>query len=77
VQVRTRITAQPFRTFHVHLAGGRTFEIRHPENIACSEDGREAAIFAEGEMHLVDMLHIDVLERAPAAADKKPEGNGG
>ena len=27
------IKAEPFRAFRIHLASGRTFEIRHPEMI--------------------------------------------
>ncbi len=27
------IRAQPFRPFRIHMASGRTFEIRHPEMV--------------------------------------------
>lgn len=27
------VTAEPFRPFRLHMASGRTFEIRHPEMI--------------------------------------------
>jgi hypothetical protein len=27
------ITAEPFRPFRLHMASGRTFEVRHPEMI--------------------------------------------
>lgn len=27
------VTAEPFRPFRIHLASGRTFEIRHPEMV--------------------------------------------
>jgi hypothetical protein len=27
------VKAEPFRPFHIHLASGRTFDIRHPEMI--------------------------------------------
>ncbi len=27
------VKAEPFRPFRIHLAGGRTFDVRHPEMI--------------------------------------------
>jgi hypothetical protein len=27
------MAAEPFRPFRLHMAGGRTFEVRHPEMI--------------------------------------------
>lgn len=31
------ITAEPFQPFRIHMASGRTFEIRHPEMISVSK----------------------------------------
>jgi len=32
-EVLTHITAEPFEPFRLHLARGRTFDVRHPEFI--------------------------------------------
>ncbi len=31
--VQTFVKAEPFRPFRIHMAGGRTFDVRHPEMI--------------------------------------------
>jgi hypothetical protein len=49
-QVRAMQTAQPFRPFVVKLADGRQFEVRHPENVACSQNGREMVLFDGDEI---------------------------
>jgi hypothetical protein len=63
-QVRTMVTAQPFRQFTIKLAGGRVFTVKHPENVACSTNGREMAIFDDEGMHLVEMLLVELMELA-------------
>ncbi len=57
-QVRAMQTAQPFRPFLVKLADGRHFEVRHPENVACSPNGREMVLFDGDEMHMLEMLLV-------------------
>ena len=44
-RIKSMITAQPFRQFTVGLVGGRSFTVQHPENAACSVDGREMTIY--------------------------------
>jgi hypothetical protein len=75
-QVRHFQTAQPFRPFLLKLADGRHFEITHPENIACSPNGREMVIFDDREMHLVEqplVVELVAAER-PASARRKTGG---
>jgi len=73
-QLRAFITARPFQAITIKMASGERFTIRHPENAACDDRGRNLAIFDEG-MHLVEMLLVEVMEPAPVA-DPKPESNG-
>jgi hypothetical protein len=75
-QVRTMVTAQPFRPFTVKLAGGRLFTVRHPENIACSMNGQEMAVFDDEGMHLVEMLLVELIEPVASQAQSSSEGNG-
>ncbi len=73
-QLRAVITARPFQPFTIKMASGQRFTIRHPENAACDDRGRNLAIFDAG-MHLVEMLLVEVMEPAPLA-DPKPGSNG-
>jgi hypothetical protein len=74
LQVRDLITAQRFRPFHVRLVSGRTFEVRHPENIACSPNDRDMVVYAGDELIHVESSLVEALEPIPAA--KTAEGNG-
>ncbi len=71
-QVRTMVQTVPFRPFVVHLAGGRSFTITHPELISCSVNGRDMFVNDEDGLHLVEMLLVDVIEHVKAPAG----GNG-
>jgi hypothetical protein len=53
---------QPFRPFTVKLVGGRSFTVRHPENISCSLDGREIVIHDEEGMNLIEALMPELME---------------
>jgi hypothetical protein len=75
-QFRTLTLAQPFRPFLVKLACGGSFEVRHPENVACSLNGEEMTVYDEQGMHLVDMMLVEVLEQVPSSGPKsKAKGN--
>ena len=76
-QLRSLQTAHPFRPFLVQLAGGRTFTVRHPENAACSPNGREMTVYDEEGMHLLEMLLVEHREPAKAEpAQPQADGNG-
>jgi len=62
-QVRQMQTAQPFRPLIVRLADGRSFEVRHPELISCSLNGREMVVHDEAGMHLLEMLLVAEITR--------------
>jgi hypothetical protein len=61
-QLREMVRAEPFRRFHVRMTGGRTFEVRHPENISCDWKGRNLVIHDKDGMHFVEMLLVEVME---------------
>jgi hypothetical protein len=58
-------TAQPFKPFWVKLADGRQLEVRHPENIAMSPNGRDVTVYDDDGTHLLEALLI--LELTPIA----------
>jgi len=75
-QVRLMMTAEPFRPFLVKLAEGRPFEVRHPENISCSPNGREVVVYDDTGMHLLEqrlLIELVPAER-PATAKRKAGG---
>jgi hypothetical protein len=74
-QVRQMVTAQPFRSFRIKLAGGRAFIVKHPENVACSLNGREMTVYDDDGVHLVETLLIEVIE--PAATGAAESGGDG
>ena len=72
-QLRAFTTAKPFQPFIIKMASGERFTIKHPENTACDEKGRNLVVFSNG-MRLVEMLLVEVMEPATSPAD--PGGNG-
>ncbi len=52
----------------VHLAGGRSFTITHPELISCTANGREMFISDEDGTHLVEMMLVNLIEPVKSPA---------
>jgi hypothetical protein len=75
-QFRAMIEPRPFKPIAISTAGGRTFIVRHPENVACSVDGVSMTVYDENGMHLVDMQLVDVMEAAPSSPEKPRKGKG-
>ena len=65
-QLRTMITARPFLPFLVKLASGQAFTVTHPENASCDPKGRSMVVQDEDGLHLLEMLLVEVMERAVA-----------
>ena len=74
------ITAEPFRPFRLHLASGRTFEIRHPEMVnvgrttvtvftELSEDPEEA----KQQQQEISLLLIESVEPIAVLANQNGE----
>lgn len=62
-QIRNALRAQPFRPFRLHLADGRSFEIRHAEFMALSPGGRIVIVFAQADAcEIIDLLLVTSLE---------------
>ncbi len=68
-RIGSYVSAEPFRPFHIRMASGRTFEIRHPEIVSVgrttvliytsmSQDPEEA----KQQQEEVSMLLIESVE---------------
>ena len=66
-------TQQAFRPFTVRLSGGRSFKVRHPENISCSVNGREIVVHDEEGMHLIEARMVEILEPIEKAGAETAE----
>ena len=53
-QILTYAKAQPFRPFRLHLASGRTFDIRHPETVKVGKTFILVFSFAGGELEVIE-----------------------
>jgi hypothetical protein len=71
-QLRQLVRAEPFRPFLVKVVGGRSFTVRHPENVACSVNGREMTVYDDHGVYLVEMPLVEVLEPAAAPEEDQP-----
>jgi hypothetical protein len=62
-QLKSAVSASPFRPFTIHMADGRSFHVRHPDFIARSPSGRTLIVYRDDESHSVlDMLLVTELE---------------
>jgi hypothetical protein len=68
------VSARPFRPYLIKLADGQSFEIRHPELVSCSVNGREMQINTEQGLVLVEMLLV--VSMSPVSSDSIPAGVG-
>ncbi len=55
--IREYKDAQPFRPFRIHMASGKTYDIRHPELIMVLKNYVVVYIFAPGETDLPEVHH--------------------
>jgi len=53
-QVLAYVKAQPFRPFRLHMASGKTFDVRHPEMIKVLKSYLLVFSFAPGEFDLAE-----------------------
>ena len=61
-QLRARIAARPFVPFVIHMADGRSAEVRHPEWVAYA-GGRVGVVMKPDEtFEVVDLLLVPSLE---------------
>ncbi len=58
-QFRQALAKQPFRSFRIILADGRSFTIEHPEFVAMDPRGREVTFYEEdGTQHFIEAMLI-------------------
>ncbi len=55
-QLLTYVKAEPFRPFRLHMASGRTFDIRHPEMIKVLKNFLLVFSFTEDDGELADQM---------------------
>ena len=78
-RIGSYVTAEPFRPFRIQMAGGRTFEIRHPEMVQVGRSTMtiftylsnepEEAKEREVEVSLLLTESVEPLDAAP-----RPQG---
>ena len=62
------MTAEPFRSFRLSMASGKTFEVRHPENIALSKSSAKIYAPEDGaedgpeHWHNISLMLIEFVE---------------
>jgi hypothetical protein len=67
-QLRNAIYARPFVPFTVHTADGRALDVRHPEYISHSPQGRTVIVYGEGEeFSILDLLLVTEIEFHPTS----------
>jgi hypothetical protein len=61
-QLRKTHQARPFKPFAIRTAGGRQYEIRHPELLAIIPPGRTIVVACDdGTAELLDLLLVESL----------------
>ena len=73
-QLRNLHQARPFQPFTIHLADGRSFEVRHSEFLSHSESGRTIVVHHNDEsFSVLDLLLVTELEvhRADSPGSKQ------
>jgi hypothetical protein len=65
-QLRNMHQARPFQPFDIHLAGGRTLPVDHPEILAIAPRGRMIGVgMADGTIQIVDLLLVTSIKPRP------------
>ena len=64
--IRTWLKAEPFIPFKLHMVGGQSYEVRHPEFLGSPPGTRGLSYFDRnaGAFRILDALHVQEIERA-------------
>jgi hypothetical protein len=62
-EIQRLLAARPFEPFRVLVADGRSFDVRHPANIALAGKGRLIAIGLEDSFVTLDLLLVTGIQR--------------
>ena len=73
-EIRQARLSQPFRSFTLHLADGRSFQVKHPEFILASPTSRMVVVVnEEGTLEIIDAILVTSLtiagEKSSATGD--------
>ncbi len=67
-QLRAAHRATPFKSFTVHMADGRSFNVPHPDFLFMSPSGRTVIIHQEDEeFNILDLLLMTEIEMNPTS----------
>jgi hypothetical protein len=71
-RIKEALKAEPFRPFRLHLGGGRSLDVEHPELIAVSPTGRTAAVYGLNDsLEIVDILMVQSIEYLPSRGSRR------
>lgn len=62
-EIQRLLATQPFEPFRVLVADGRSYDVRHPENLAIGGKGRLIAIGLEDSFVTLDLLLVTGIQR--------------
>ncbi len=72
-QIRKLHREQPFHPFDIHLAGGRTVAVEHPEMLAISPPGRTIGVgMPDGTIEIIDLLRVTSLKSHANGSKRRP-----
>ena len=60
-QIREAMHQQPFVPFVVRTVEGQAYEVRHPDFIATSTNGRIVTVFDDAGQHILDVRLISEI----------------
>jgi hypothetical protein len=67
--------AQPFRLYRIHMADGRSLDVRHPDFVARSPSGRTIVVYGPDDTcEIVDLLLVASLELLDGQSGEKRSG---
>ncbi len=62
-EIRRFYSAAPFEPFRIHMAGGRSVDVPHPEFMLLSRNGRRLIVdLPQDTWEVIDVSHVTSLE---------------
>lgn len=58
-EIQAYVDAEPFHPFRIHMASGRTFEVRHPEMIRVGRTSVTVFVFSQEDQQFYE--HVEML----------------
>lgn len=62
-EIQRVLQTRPFEPFRVLVANGRSYDVRHPENVAVGGKGRLIAIGLDDSFITLDLLLVTGVQR--------------